>query len=1144
MKKTIYKNLTKIIKASALMAIIILMTCGKLPAVTTLADTANVANCLGNELKAGQILQFNQYLKSDDGDYTASLQQNGNLTVYNKDKTVKFNIETGNNPNLDSYKIIMQNGNLAISNNSNVTIWNTQLNQTTSNQASLKLDNQGNLQIVNNNIVVWQNNQVVPQSIGSKLNMGQSINTNQYLASDNGNYTARIQQDGNFVVYDNYKAIWATYKFSSKASNSNILIMQSDGNLVAYDGESKALWSSETTKAKGNNFSLQLDNDGYLSVLADGNTIWNNKIGKFGSIGNTLLMGQTMWTQQYLTSEDGKYNAAITGNGNLVVSDKDGNTKWSTNNSNANGFTDNRLAMQVDGNVVIYGSGWNSLWNSQTDTNQGAKFYLKLDNCGVLRIFSNDKMIWSNDSGKAGSIGSVLKSGETMWTEQYLTSDNGEYTFHIEPSGKLVIYDKNRKEVWTSNNNSTTDFVDNRLSMQKDGNLVLYGRNWDALWQSQTNGTQNALLSMKLSNEGYLCIIADDKIIWDSIGYKFENIGSKLSMGQTIWLNQYLSSENGNYTAHLEKDGTFNIYDKGNNKIWTSNKLGDSNFISNRLSLQNDGNLVVYGEGWNIIWNSGTDKAQGSLFSLTLDDDGELRLLSDNTIIWDSSRGKVGSIGDRLEVGQTMYTTQYLTSYNGEYTLRIQQDGNLVIYDKNNNPVWATYSYSDKNFTDNKLVLSENGNLTVTGQNSQVLWQSATGKVTNNSFYLKLDNNGDLRLFENNNMIWNSNGGKIQSIGNSLKSGQTIWTTQYLMSENEKYRLIIQDDGNLVIYDNNNKPIWAAYSFGSSDFTDNRLSLQSDGNLVVYGDKWNSLWYTKTDHTNNNSLLLRLDDDGDLRLFADSKLIWDSNRGKVGSIGSELNMGQVMWTTQYLVSDDGKYTLNLQGDGNLVIYDQKHNAVWASYRLNNTGFTDNRLSIQNDGNLVVYGNDWNCLWNSSTNQGGGHKFSLKLGDNGCLYIVKDGYWIWASDTVINRRVQVDVYATKYLGCPYLWGGTGSPLTQADINMNRGTDHDLTGMEKYIGMQAFDCSGFVQYVYKNFGYNLGRTTYDQIYNGVDVHKNALQPGDILFFGDYSAPHHEAIYLGNGLLIEAPESRAFVQIVQLSSKDDFCRARRII
>ncbi|AGK95749.1 NlpC/P60 family protein [Clostridium pasteurianum] len=117
--------------------------------------------------------------------------------------------------------------------------------------------------------------------------------------------------------------------------------------------------------------------------------------------------------------------------------------------------------------------------------------------------------------------------------------------------------------------------------------------------------------------------------------------------------------------------------------------------------------------------------------------------------------------------------------------------------------------------------------------------------------------------------------------------------------------------------------------------------------------------------------------------------------------------------------------------------------------------------------------------------------------------------------------QIVNYAKKFIGLPYVYGGS----TPA----------------------GFDCSGFVQYVYANNGaYNvqLPRTTYDQINAGTAVDKSNLRPGDLVFFGSESAPYHVGIYVGSDQFIESPNTGAAVRISTLSTRTDFCAARRII
>ncbi|HVC25860.1 MAG TPA: NlpC/P60 family protein [Acidimicrobiales bacterium] len=98
-------------------------------------------------------------------------------------------------------------------------------------------------------------------------------------------------------------------------------------------------------------------------------------------------------------------------------------------------------------------------------------------------------------------------------------------------------------------------------------------------------------------------------------------------------------------------------------------------------------------------------------------------------------------------------------------------------------------------------------------------------------------------------------------------------------------------------------------------------------------------------------------------------------------------------------------------------------------------------------------------------------------------------------------------AERYLGTPYVWGGS----TPA----------------------GFDCSGLVQYVYGQLGVALPRTSELQATSGTAVATLAqAQPGDLVFYagsdGTPASPGHVGIYIGNGLMIDAPQSGTVVSI----------------
>jgi len=124
---------------------------------------------------------------------------------------------------------------------------------------------------------------------------------------------------------------------------------------------------------------------------------------------------------------------------------------------------------------------------------------------------------------------------------------------------------------------------------------------------------------------------------------------------------------------------------------------------------------------------------------------------------------------------------------------------------------------------------------------------------------------------------------------------------------------------------------------------------------------------------------------------------------------------------------------------------------------------------------------------------------------------------------VNERVHsVLSQALAQLGIPYRWGGT-APST------------------------GFDCSGLVKYVFKTaLGIELPRVSREQAKSGQVVDKNALTPGDLVFFSRKGKTiNHVGIYLGDGRFVHAPRTGRDVTISKLAGYwyQRFLRARRV-
>lgn len=96
------------------------------------------------------------------------------------------------------------------------------------------------------------------------------------------------------------------------------------------------------------------------------------------------------------------------------------------------------------------------------------------------------------------------------------------------------------------------------------------------------------------------------------------------------------------------------------------------------------------------------------------------------------------------------------------------------------------------------------------------------------------------------------------------------------------------------------------------------------------------------------------------------------------------------------------------------------------------------------------------------------------------------------------------YARAQLGKPYVWGAAGP--------------------------NAFDCSGLTMAAWRAAGVSLGHFTGSQYSAGTHVSYAQLQPGDLVFF--YSGHSHVGLYIGNGQMIDAPNSHSVVKIEPLA------------
>lgn len=120
--------------------------------------------------------------------------------------------------------------------------------------------------------------------------------------------------------------------------------------------------------------------------------------------------------------------------------------------------------------------------------------------------------------------------------------------------------------------------------------------------------------------------------------------------------------------------------------------------------------------------------------------------------------------------------------------------------------------------------------------------------------------------------------------------------------------------------------------------------------------------------------------------------------------------------------------------------------------------------------------------------------------------VSSGSRNWPHPT-IPAHGDVVAYARSRIGCPYRWAASGP--------------------------DSFDCSGLTMWCYAHVGISLPHSSAEQYSSGQHVSRSDLEPGDLVFFG--SPIHHVGLYIGGGMMIEAPYTGARVREAAIDRSD---------
>ena len=210
-------------------------------------------------------------------------------------------------------------------------------------------------------------------------------------------------------------------------------------------------------------------------------------------------------------------------------------------------------------------------------------------------------------------------------------------------------------------------------------------------------------------------------------------------------------------------------------------------------------------------------------------------------------------------------------------------------------------------------------------------------------------------------------------------------------------------------------------------------------------------------------------------------------------------------------STEGWYKVNYNGNVGYVSADyvtiDKDNIFTTYGRVTGSGVNVRELAATTSAAVAVLNEGTFVTVNGFV--GGWYSVTCESGETG--YIRSD-LLVLSEDKTSNAGI-VEL-AKSFLGVRYVYGGA-SP-------------------------SGFDCSGFTMYLCKQYGYSLPHTASGQMEYGTAIAKDALQPGDLVFFRDpsripsYKTASHVGLYIGGGQFIHASSGSGYC--VKISSLSD--------
>lgn len=355
--------------------------------------------------------------------------------------------------------------------------------------------------------------------------------------------------------------------------------------------------------------------------------------------------------------------------------------------------------------------------------------------------------------------------------------------------------------------------------------------------------------------------------------YLETSLKNNLAPNTKIKPGEFIVSPSGRYVTTMQTDGNMVTY-MGKRAVWSSKTYG--NYGSHAV-FQSDGNLVIYRPNGTAIWASNTYQSGATL--VTLQDDGNLYVSAGSTTKFSTNilvnPYAQRNLGSEIPSETRIRSGDFLLSRDRQQSVVMQPNGDLALYINGiESPLWSSKTYNNSGAY---AVIQNDGNFVIYTTSNRPIWSSKTYGAGAST--LKLQDDGNLVTYKTGDIAtwsaktWNNAYMIKVHRGSQITSETRLMPMEYLRSPDYRYTLVMQNDGNLVLYSaKEHRPLWSSKTYNNLGAY---AIVQNDGNLVVYTSLHQAVWSSKTNGAGASTL--KMQDDGNLVMYkANGAATWSS----------------------------------------------------------------------------------------------------------------------------------------------------------------------------------------------------------------------------------------------------------------------------